>query len=148
MEKFWYNPSEKFDIFDMSHFITIGIIIMIFLLFYFYRHLLIQIRNPIRIIVGSLLILSRVSLDIWYLSTGHWSVTYALPFELCSIASLVCGFMLLTKSHFLFRSLYFIALAGATQAILTPSLDFGFPQFRYIQFFTDHTLLILSPLIL
>src|SRR5699024_1146896 len=42
----------------------------------------------------------------------------------------------------------FIAIGGAIQAILTPELLLGFPQYRFIQFFLDHTLLIMAPLIM
>src|SRR5690625_4717216 len=56
--------------------------------------------------------------------------------------------MLLTKNRFLFDTFYFIAIAGAIQAIISPDLLFGFPQFRFLQFFIDHFLLILGPLIM
>jgi len=81
-------------------------------------------------------------------STEQWYATSSLALELCSIASIVCAIMLLTKSKFLFDVFYFIAIGGAIQAILTPELLFGFPQYRYMQFFLDHTLLILAPIIM
>src|SRR5699024_12436706 len=85
---------------------------------------------------------------IWYVLTGTWSVQQALPIELCSIASLAVGIMLLTKNRFLFETFYFIGIAGAIQALITPDLLFGFPQFRFLQFFIDHFLLILGPFIM
>src|SRR5699024_12212304 len=100
-----------------------------------FRKKLIPIRGPIRIITGLLLILSRLSLDIWYVTTNQWAAQSSLPFELCSIASLLAGVMLLTKNRFLFEVLYFIALSGAAMAIATPDLYFGFPQYRFIKFF-------------
>src|SRR5699024_4277743 len=78
----------------------------------------------------------------------QWYVSSSLPFELCSIASIMCAIMLLTKSKVLFEVFYFIAIGGAIQAILTPELLLGFPQYRFIQFFLDHTLLIMAPLIM
>src|SRR5690625_5699357 len=60
----------------------------------------------------------------------------------------MCAIMLLTKNKSLFEVFYFIALAGAFQAIVTPDLNFDFPQFRYIQFFLDHFLLIAAPLMM
>src|SRR5699024_2803036 len=53
-----------------------------------------------------------------------------------------------TKNRFLFETFYFIGIAGAIQALITPDLLFGFPQFRFLQFFIDHFLLILGPLIM
>src|SRR5699024_4941958 len=115
---------------------------------FIFRKPLVPYRRYIRLTAGWTLLISRISLDYWYISTGQWFASSSLPFELCSIASIVCAIMLLTKSKFLFEIFYFIAIGGAIQAILTPELLFVFPQYRYIQFFLDHTLLILAPLIM
>lgn len=148
MQLWFYNPESNFQMWDMIHIVTILFIVaMIFSLFIFKKSLLLY-RAKIRITVGWTLIISRLSLDFWYISTEQWSLKSSLPLELCSIASIMCGIMLLTKNRNLFEMFYFIALAGAIQAILTPDLYFGFPQFRYIQFFFDHFLLISAPLIM
>ncbi len=143
-----YDPGIPFHMWDLTHIFTIGIIIFVLVTVYMLRQQLTPYRRIIRITIGILLIFSRLSLDFWYVKTGEWTLSSSLPLELCSIASLISGIMLLTKSRFLFEVLYFIAIGGAMQAILTPALDFGFPQYRYIQFFADHTMLMLAPLIL
>lgn len=148
MSKWFYNPEVPFHMWEAAHLITIGIAVMCMLALFTFRKSLIPYRRYIRITVGWTLLVSRLSLDFWYISTGQWFVHSSLPFELCSIASIVCAIMLLAKSKFLFEIFYFIAIGGAIQAILTPELVFGFPQYRYMQFFLDHTLLILAPLIL
>jgi len=128
--------------------LTILIIILLLISIYKARALLIRYRDSLRIFVGMSLIISRMTLDVWYVTTGTWSASHSLPLELCSIASLAAGIMLLTKNRSLFEVVYFIGIGGAIQAILTPNLHFGFPQFRFIQFFTDHFLLILAPLLM
>lgn len=148
MRYWWYHPEHTFTMWDTMHILTIICIFSVLSCLYLFRGQLFRFRDFIRISIGLLLMLSRISLDCWYILTGEWSLSHSLPFELCSIASLVSGIMLLTKSRFLFRVFYFIAIGGALQAILTPALDFGFPQYRYLQFFVDHTLLISAPLIL
>lgn len=148
MHSWFYNPESEFQMWDMTHLITIVFALTIILALFVFRKSLYPYRNTIRITVGWLLMISRLSLDFWYISTGQWSLKSSLPLELCSIASIMCGIMLLTKNRHLFEVFYFIALGGAFQAILTPDLHFGFPQFRYIQFFFDHFLLISAPLIL
>ena len=148
MTNWFYNSEEKFHMWDPIHLITISLVFGLLFSFYLFRRSLIPYRRVIRITVGSLLIMSRISLDIWYISTGMWDIKSSLPLELCSIASLLCGIMLLTKSRHLFEVFYFIAIGGAIQAILTPDLYFGFPQYRFIQFFADHSMLILAPLIM
>lgn len=133
---------------SLSHLLTISIIIVLIVLIYCFRNRLMSFRRPIRITVGVLLLLSRLSLDLWYILTDQWVVQSSLLLELCSIASLLAGVMLLTKSRFLFEVLYFIAIGGAVMAIGTPDLFFGFPQYRYIQFFLNHFLLIIAPLLM
>jgi len=148
MKNWFYNSNIQFHLWDFTHLLTISTIFGLITFTFLSRKKLIPIREPIRIITGLLLIFSRLSLDVWYITTNQWAVQSSLPFELCSIASLLAGGMLLTKNHFLFEVLYFIALGGAAMAIATPDLYFGFPQYRYIQFFFDHFLLILAPLLM
>lgn len=133
---------------ETTHLLTIACIVVIVLCLFFFRKKLKPYRRVIRLSIGWMLILSRLSLDIWYVTTDQWSIRSSLPLELCSIASLICGIMLLTKNRHLFEIFYFIAIGGAIQAILTPDLNFGFPQYRYLQFFFDHLLLFSSPLVM
>lgn len=148
MKAFFYNHNVTFEMWNNIHLLTIGIIIILLYSLFHHRKHLYPHRDKIRIMIGVALILSRISLDIWYISTGSWDIRTSLPLELCSIASLACGLMLLTKSHLLFEIVYFIGIAGAIQAIITPELMFGFPQFRFFQFFLDHFLLISGPLVM
>ncbi|HLR51985.1 MAG TPA: TIGR02206 family membrane protein [Candidatus Avamphibacillus sp.] len=148
MNNWFYNPEVQFHMWGITHLLTICVMIILFIGIYKYRKALTSHRRSIRLTVGWLLIGSRLSLDIWYVTTDQWTVQSSLPLELCSISSLLAGVMLLTKSEFLFEVLYFIAIGGAMMAIITPDLYFGFPQYRYLQFFIDHFLLILAPLLM
>src|SRR5690625_4798600 len=129
MNNWYYNTAIEFQMWDATHFITISIIGFSILLVYLFRDKLKNYRKPIRITVGITLIVSRISLDIWYITTGNWYVDSSLPLELCSIASLLAGIMLLTKNLFLAEIIYFIGIGGALQAVLTPDLFYGFPQY-------------------
>lgn len=146
MTNWYYNTDVSFTMWGKTHLITLALIGFILLSVFIYRQSLKTYRRPIRITIGITLIVSRISLDIWYVTTGNWGVNHSLPLELCSIASLLAGIMLLTKSRFLTEVIYFIGIGGALQAIITPDLFFGFPQYRFLQFFLDHTLLIVAPL--
>lgn len=148
MSNWFYNTEKQFHMWDLTHLITITVIGLVLIMVFSYRKKLTLYRHPIRITMGWLLIISRLSLDIWYITTDQWTIETSLPVELCSIASLLAGIMLLTKSKFLFEVLYFIAIGGAMMAIATPDLVYGFPQYRYLQFFIDHTMLILAPLLM
>lgn len=147
--KHWfYNTDIHFTMWDFTHLLTIILIGFAIVCLFVFRNNLKKYRNTLRITIGVTLLLSRLTLDAWYIFTGNWDVRSSLPLELCSIASILAGIMLLMKNRFLFEILYFIGIGGALQAIITPELYFGFPQFRYIQFFLDHALLIIAPLLM
>lgn len=148
MDKWFYNPENPFNMWETAHVITIGFALICFACVFIFQKSLKPYRRKTRLTVGWTLLISRLSLDYWYISNDQWYVSSSLPFELCSIASIMCAIMLLTKSKVLFEVFYFIAIGGAIQAILTPELLLGFPQYRFIQFFLDHTLLIMAPLIM
>ncbi|HEU5140954.1 MAG TPA: TIGR02206 family membrane protein [Bacillales bacterium] len=148
MDLWIYNPDNDFHMFGMAHIFTLVAIVLLVLGFYWFRGQLRPYRRKIRMITGCALIITRLSLDFWYVATGNWEATHSLPLELCGIATIACGIMLLTRNRHLFEIFYFIALGGAAQAILTPNLVFGFPQYRYIEFFLAHFLIFVSPLIL
>jgi hypothetical integral membrane protein (TIGR02206 family) len=47
--------------------------------------------------------------------------------------------MLVTKSYWLYEVVYFLGIAGATQALLTPDIGiYGYPHFRFFASFITH----------
>lgn len=148
MKNWFYNEAIIFHMWGAPHIFMLILAFFILIASFTYRNKILTYRKSFCIIIGLLLIISRISLDIWYIFTNQWSVQYALPLELCSIASILAAIMLFTRSKLLFEIIFFIGIGGAIQALLTPDLHFGFPQFRFWQFFMDHTLLILAPLLL
>jgi len=61
-----------------------------------------------------------------------------LPFHLCDIAAMTAGFALLTKRPALCALTYFWGLAATLQALLTPAVGVGFPNWPFITFFIQH----------
>src|SRR5690625_3445893 len=100
MENWFYNPNIQFHMWDSSHLLTIFIIVVLLILIFTLRKRLTPFRRPIRLIIGVLLILSRLSLDLWYITTDQWTAHSSLPLELFSIASLIDGLLLLNISSF------------------------------------------------
>lgn len=71
------------------------------------------------------------------------------PFHLCDLALVAMVWALLRPSYRLVSELAFYwALAGSTQALLTPDLAQGFPSFRWISFFLLHGGVVLAALYL
>jgi hypothetical integral membrane protein (TIGR02206 family) len=71
-----------------------------------------------------------------------------LPMQFCDWACFAAIIALLTRNIFAFELAYFWGLAGTLQALLTPDLDFDWPDYRFILFFTSHGGLIGASLLL
>ncbi|WP_243298424.1 YwaF family protein [Bacillus litorisediminis] len=140
------SPYSSFKLFSVSHLVIIVFTIMLIAGFYKWKKPLQPYRDLIRWGLLFALIGSEIYFNVWNIVIGEWSLLYTLPFQLCSICIYLCTFMLLTKNYRLFEIVYFLGLAGATQAILTPELFYDFPHSRYFQFFIAHIAIILSPL--
>ncbi len=61
-----------------------------------------------------------------------------LPMQLCDWAMVVIIIALCTHRPRWFEVAYFWGLGGTLQAVLTPNLAFGFPDFRFFSFFISH----------
>ena len=61
-----------------------------------------------------------------------------LPLQACSVAVLATAVALLWRNQWAYEIAYFWGLVGASNAVLTPSLEFDFPEYRFIQYFIAH----------
>ncbi|MBE4908214.1 TIGR02206 family membrane protein [Bacillus luteolus] len=140
------NQGEPFQFLSGSHLIMVGLLVFLAFLLYFYRE---QIRGTVwgqsvRILLILILVLSEVTLTIWYNYTGVWDAVDTLPFQLCSISLILSVFMLVTRNYLLFEVTYFLGVGGALQAMLTPELFYDFPHYRYFHFFLAHIAIIVA----
>jgi len=69
-----------------------------------------------------------------------------LPITICGWACILGAFMLLSENHFLFDIVYFWALAGSSNALITPAVitSSGPDHFRYYQFWIEHTTIFIA----
>lgn len=88
----------------------------------------------------------EVFLHGWRLVTGRWSVREMLPVHVCSWALWLGGVGALTGHRTMRDYSYYLGIAGATQALLTPDLDgYGPGSVRFAQFFASHGLIVAVP---
>lgn len=80
---------------------------------------------------------------------GHWIyrlleagaeefVRRHLPLHICGIAALALVVTLLFRNRYTFEIVYFWGLAGTLNALATPQLEVGFPEYRFFQYFIAH----------
>ena len=138
MDWFGINTlNYPFAMFSMSHIIIIFVCLLGCIAIYLFRERIRNIRS-VEIIVAWSLIVIELIFHLWQMHNSIWFAYQSLPLELCSIGLILCIVLLLTGRRLIYELLLFIALLGATQAILTPVLDLGFPHFRFLHFFYTH----------
>ncbi|WP_186438184.1 TIGR02206 family membrane protein [Cohnella terricola] len=138
-----------FEAFSAAHMLGIAMAAVIVCAIVIFRK---RLRTPranryARYALVALLVGCELSLQVWYGLTDNWGV-YSLPFQLCSIMMWLSALLLLTRSRRLYEVTFFLGLMGALQALLTPNLDAGYPQFRFFHFFIAHGAIIGASLFL
>jgi hypothetical integral membrane protein (TIGR02206 family) len=94
-----------------------------------------------KVIVGVLsavLVLNYVVYLIFIRSRGTTTWQQMLPMQLCDWGMVVVIIAMCTGNQRWFEVAYFWGIGGTLQAVLTPNLRFGFPDWRFISFFTSH----------
>jgi len=68
----------------------------------------------------------------------HTFVTASLPLHICGAAVYLTAWTLWRRNQYTYELAWFWGLGGTLQAILTPNLAVGLPDYRFIQFFLTH----------
>jgi hypothetical integral membrane protein (TIGR02206 family) len=75
---------------------------------------------------------------------GTYDYLVDLPLFLCDLVAVLLPFIIAFKQRKWIGILYFWALAGTFQAILTPDLNDGFPSFHFFRYFIGHAGIIIT----
>ena len=95
-----------------------------------------------RVIVFSLsavLILNYIFYMMRVRQFGAVSWQQILPLQLCDWGMVVVIVAMLSGNQRWFEVAYFWGIGGTLQAVLTPNLPYGFPDFRFFSFFISHS---------
>jgi len=141
----WHTP---FELFGRVHLITLAIIAGFNLSFLWFRnHSTPRSRRIFRWVIAGVLLVNEAAWHIWNILAGTWTIQTMLPLHLCSVFVYLSAYMLVTRSEKVYEYAYFLGIAGALQAILTPDAgQYGFPHFRYFQTMISHGLLFSIPI--
>src|SRR5205809_1968979 len=88
--------------------------------------------------LSALLILNYIFYMMRVRQFGAVSWQQILPLQLCDWGMVVVIVAMLSGNQRWFEVAYFWGIGGTLQAVLTPNLRFGFPDWRFISFFTSH----------
>ncbi|PED09424.1 YwaF family protein [Bacillus pseudomycoides] len=141
-------PSESFVPYSKQHVIILFLIGVGVYFLYHYQDILREQQWNVRVryTIAFLFSGSEIGLDVWQVKAGIFQFSTSLPFELCTISLLLATIMVITKRYKIYEVVFFTGIIGASQAILTPNLQYTFLHFRFIEYFIAHVLLIWAPL--
>ena len=107
-----------------------------------------RIERAIVAILSALLVLNYAIYLILVRNVSVMSWRQMLPLQLCDWAMVVVIVAMWSGSQRWFEIAYFWGIGGTLQAVLTPNLAFGFPDFRFFCFFISHSGIIIGVIFL
>jgi len=93
---------------------------------------------PASIALGALVAGSEAAWIAWLVWRGAWTPATGLPLQLCDAATALAAAALWTRRQALVELLWFWALAGTLQALLTPDVQQRFPDALWLQYYAVH----------
>jgi len=136
------TPTEPgFRAFSAPHVIVIvlSIALPLFLAAAFHRTRSRVLDRFVSISLAGLLVFNYLGYAVYLWLGGVLEWEKALPFQLCDWTMIAVVVALLTGGRRSWLEVaYFWGIGGSLQAILTPNLQFGFPDVRFFSFFIDH----------
>jgi hypothetical integral membrane protein (TIGR02206 family) len=131
-----------FQLFSLYHILMLVVFCLVSAVLFLFREKFKKREKAIKITMFCALLLLESLYHYWLYKDGFWEISFTLPLQLCSVSLLLCLLLLVTDSKILFQIVYFLGIAGAIQALITPELFVGYPHFRFFQFFITHMLII------
>ncbi len=140
-----YNGGA-FVLFGREHLITLAVVAILCWGIYVFRDRWSPRSQKItRLGLLALIYLCEGSWQIWMWAIGSWTIQGMLPLWLCSVTSWTMPLLLVFRSQKYYEWVYFMGIIGASMALLTPDLmQYGFPHFRFIEFFALHGAIIIA----
>ncbi|MCY2927664.1 MAG: TIGR02206 family membrane protein [Planctomycetota bacterium] len=100
--------------------------------------------RAIRWTIAVVLVGNEIAYEIYGLSTHGWRefLCNYLPLHLCGVTVFLTAWTMVRPHRRVFELAYFWGLAGTLQALITPALRYGFPNYRFVEFFVGHGLIV------
>ena len=135
------NEAPPLQQFGAAHLcaIILTLILPIFFAIVFRRTQSVLLDRAIRISLSAILICNYIGYVIYRWQHGYIDWREMLPMQLCDWTMIAVVVALLKEDRKRWLEVaYFWGIGGSLQAIITPNLQFGFPDFRFFTFFLDH----------
>jgi hypothetical integral membrane protein (TIGR02206 family) len=94
--------------------------------------------TPAAIVLGAVILANESFYYVWIGLRGQFDVSWALPVQLCDVASVATALALWFRRQLLVELTYFWGIAGTANGLLTPDISDHWPSYPYIQYFIQH----------
>lgn len=139
--KEWNGPA--FVLFGPEHLGALLVIVIFTLWLTRFKNAPEATKNTLRWTMAIGLWVNEIGWHVWNYAIGQWNIQTMLPLHLCSVLVWVGALALVTKNYKVYEFMYFMGIAGAMQALLTPDVGiYGFPHYRFWQTYISHGLII------
>ena len=137
---------DQFILFGSQHLISIASIFFISVIFpLIIRGLNVKsVTKSVLLILGITLIAHELIKPFYRVIYYDHSIYEVFPIHICHLAALSMGVYILTKVKFFFEVAYFFGLTGNFFAMVTPDLDYLYPDPEFITYYFGHGLLFLT----
>lgn len=145
MNRFFATERLPFDLFGPVHLATIAAVAVIG--FVVIRAGLAageRGRRRLRIGMSLAILFFLLSRHLWKVATGLWSVQADIPLHLCNLMAWVTIYGLWTRGPRVLRLMYFLGVAGAVQAVLTPNTEFGVAHLTFFESLGSHGTVVIA----
>src|SRR4030095_16260812 len=134
------NPEHPFQPYGLPHLtvIFLTIVLPLALAAVVRRTKSPSVERAIVALISAILVLNYVAFLIFVRSHGVVDWREMLPLQMCDWAMVVVIVAMWTGNQRWFEVAYFWGIGGTLQALVTPNLHFGFPDSRFLSFFTSH----------
>ncbi len=138
----WFSKDpvgiDTFQLFSTDHLLTLVVIVVA---------LSGEDLRRYEIAMALFMLVLEITYKYWRLEVVESRWVENLNLNLCGMVVVLAIYHYLRpKSQLRYELIYYWALAGATQAILTPDLTYGFGHYRYFHIFLSHALMIQAAL--
>jgi len=138
----------SFDTFGMAH---LGVMLLTLLLCIFLPLLVRKLKDPLltKYIAWSMVVVMVGNEIVWYVwGLQKFEMLYFfrhfLPYQVCGMGLFLVMIALVTRKQLVYEIAYYWGLGGTIQALLTPNIDEGFPEFQFFRFFICHSGMVIA----
>jgi len=135
---------EPFDLFGLQHLLTLSIAtVLIFTICFYFQNKNNGTKYSAGIAIAALLVVHQIN-GILNTFTFNHAWQEAFPLHMCDLSAFAIAYYLCKREKIFFNCAFFWGIGGATMALLTPDVDFAFPNAVFVPFFYAHSLILLG----